>query len=135
MRMSIQTVSRGVVYASLGMQVLLCVPAVNAQPVPPQLYNIYPQLNRDDLDRMQAAAARLYEGRSIGTVERWRNPDSGDAGSVELLESTEVRGVPCRRMEYTVRLESRNQQLTRYVLNWCQTAPGEWKIVEQARRG
>src|SRR5262249_9108158 len=31
---------------------------------------------QDDIDRMEAAAARLYEGRSIGTIERWRNPDT-----------------------------------------------------------
>ena len=35
----------------------------------------WPGLTQDSLDRMNAAAARLYEGRSIGTVERWRNPE------------------------------------------------------------
>ena len=46
---------------------------------------LWPGLSQDDVDRMQAAAARLYEGRSIGTVERWRNPDSKDAGEVKLV--------------------------------------------------
>ena len=61
-------------------------------------------LSRDDLDRMHAAAARLCEGRSIGTIERWRNPDSNDAGSVKLLQKFEGKGMPCSHIAYTVRL-------------------------------
>ncbi len=106
-----------------------------AQSIAPILQSYYPQLSRDDINRMEAAAARLYTGTGIGTVERWRNPTSGDSGSIKLVGTSEVKGQPCRRLEYTVRLEQTNQELNTYVLNWCKTTSGEWKIVEQSSRG
>jgi surface antigen len=79
---------------------------------------------------MNAAAARLYEGRSIGTVERWRNPNTNDAGSVELVKSFEAHKMPCRTLSYTIRFETRRDSPTHYVINWCKIQEGEWKIVE-----
>jgi surface antigen len=94
---------------------------------------LWPELSQDDLDRMQAAAARLYEGRSIGTVERWRNPDSRDAGEVKLVRSFESHGMPCRTIDYTIRFESRRNSTDHYVLNWCRVEEGAWKVVELPR--
>ena len=54
----------------------------------------WPGLPQDDLERMEAAAARLYEGRSIGTIERWRSPDTKNAGEVKLLRSFDSHGMP-----------------------------------------
>ncbi len=101
-----------------------------AQSLFPTLQSYYPQLSREDIDRIEAAAARLYTGTGIGDTERWRNPNTGDSGSVKLIGSSEVKGQPCRKLEYTVRLEQKKQELNSYVLNWCKTASGEWKIVE-----
>jgi surface antigen len=95
----------------------------------------WPGLSQDDLDRMHAAAARLYEGRSIGTVERWRNPDTKDAGVVKLLKSFEAHGMSCRTIDYTIRFESRRDRPNHYVLNWCKQPDGTWKIVELAPPG
>src|SRR5215470_2887462 len=89
----------------------------------------WPGLSQDDVDRMQAAAARLYEGRSIGTVERWRNPDSNDAGEVRLLQKFEAKGMPCSFIEYSVRLAGTGE-MRRYALSWCKVSEGEWKIVD-----
>ncbi len=94
---------------------------------------LWPGLSQDDVDRMQAAAARLYEGRSIGTVERWRNPDSKDAGEVKLVRSFESHGMPCRTLDYTIRFESRRNRTDHYVLNWCRVEEGSWKVVELPR--
>jgi surface antigen len=86
-------------------------------------------LSRDDLGRMHAAAARLYEGRSIGTVERWRNPDSNDAGTVTLLRQFETKGMPCSQIEYKF-LVAETGELRHYTLDWCKISSGEWKIVD-----
>ena len=90
----------------------------------------WPGLSRDDIDRMHAAAARLYEGRSIGTIERWRSPDSKDAGEVKLLESFEANHMPCRKIEYTIEFAVEKDRPSQYVMNWCKIPEGEWKIVE-----
>ena len=103
-----------------------------AQPIPvPTL--AWPGLSQDDLDRMHAAAARLYEGRSIGTVERWRSPDSGDAGEVKLIRSFDSHGMPCRTIDYAIRFAGTIGGPDHYILNWCRVADDTWKIVELAR--
>lgn len=108
--------------------------AAFAQLVMPLMGNVFwPGLSQDDLDRMSAAGARLYEGGSIGTVERWRNPDSNNAGEVKLIRSFESQGMPCRTLDYTVRFSSARTKLSRYVINWCKIPSGEWKIVELPR--
>lgn len=91
-------------------------------------------LTADDMSRMHAAAERLYQGRSIGTVERWRNPDTGNAGSVRLLRRFEGRGMPCWRMQYVIRFERTQADSHPYAINWCRTAGGEWKMLDGAPR-
>jgi hypothetical protein len=90
----------------------------------------FPGVPPGDADRIQAAAARLREGRSIGTVERWRNPDTKDAGEVELLRRFDHDGMPCRTIRYTIRYKSQPDRLNRSVVNWCRVLDGTWKIVE-----
>jgi hypothetical protein len=90
----------------------------------------WPGLTQDDLDRMHAAGSRLYEGRSIGTVERWRSPDSKDAGEVKLIRSFDARGMACKTLDYTIRFETARNRPNRYIINWCKVQGDEWKIVE-----
>ncbi len=89
-----------------------------------------PGVSSDDVNRMHAAAARLYEGKSIGTVERWRNPDTKDAGEVQLIRSFDYKGMSCRTIRYTIRYESRRNRLHHHVVNWCRVPAGTWKIVD-----
>jgi surface antigen len=114
---------------ALAAALALSIPVSIASAAPPFPGLPWSGLSRDDLDRMHAAAARLYEGRSIGTVERWRNPDSNDAGEVKLRRQFEAKGMPCSQIEYTVRL-AETQELRRYVLSWCKLSTGDWKIVD-----
>jgi surface antigen len=111
---------------------LLTAPALAVSPsfLAPQLG--WPGLTRDDLARMHAAAARLYQGQSIGTVERWRSPQSGDAGAVTLVRSFDEKGMPCRTLDYTIRFEAQRDSPDHYLLNWCRIPDGAWKIVELA---
>ena len=106
--------------------------AVLAQPLPAPVL-AWPGLTQDDIDRMHAAAARLYDGRSIGTVERWRSPDSKTAGEVKLTHSFDSHGMPCRTIDYTIRFDSARNSPNHYILNWCRVAGDTWKIVELAR--
>lgn len=119
---------------ALASPLVLAIPAV-AQNFAPMLQGVYPQLSGADIDRMGAAAERLYSGTAIGTVERWRNPDNGNSGTVALVGTPEYRGQPCRRLEYTARIAQRNQELTTSILTWCRTESGEWKITENVPRG
>ncbi len=103
-----------------------------ALPLPNNLM-AWPGLTADDVDRMQAAAARLYEGRSIGTIERWFNPDTKDAGVIKLVRSFTASGMPCRELDYVIRFETARNAPTHYITNWCKIESGEWKVVELPR--
>jgi surface antigen len=116
---------------------LLSAPADSAlaQPLMPLLGGVgWPGLSQDDLERMGAAAQRLYEGGSIGTVERWRNPDTKNAGEVKLTRSFEAQGMPCRTLDYTIRFDAARTKPKSYVLSWCKVPNDDWKIVELPRQ-
>lgn len=87
-------------------------------------------LTKDDVVRVQAAVARLNEGRSIGAVERWRSEDSHDAGEVILARSFTARGMPCHTIRYLTRYHSQPASPRRLELNWCQAPAKGWKIVD-----
>jgi surface antigen len=115
--------------AAIGLTMVFRTALLAAPPVAiPSL--VWPGLTQDDIDRMHAAAARLYEGRSIGSVERWRSPSSGDAGEVTLVRSFDAAGMPCRTIDYKVRHAAMTTQLRLYVVTWCRVQEGDWKIVE-----
>lgn len=90
----------------------------------------WPGLTRGDINRMHAAAARLYEGRSRGTIERWQNAHSKNGGEIRLLRSFTAHSMPCRTLEYTTRFNVDRTRLSRATVNWCMVQQGEWKIVE-----
>jgi|GEM_PF-2446615 len=111
---------------------LAVLPAAALAQVNPVVPNqIWPGgLSDDDISRMGAAAARLYEGHAIGDVERWRNPDTGNAGLVRLTRRFESNGAPCRTLQYVIRVAKRPRTPAHYRITWCKLNTGEWKIVE-----
>jgi len=126
---------RGARLRTLIVSLMLLLPGSMAGAAAVQIAQVYlpplpwSGLSQDDLNRMHAAAARLYEGRSIGTVERWRNPDSKDAGTVTLLRRFEAKGMPCAQVEYKILLAATQEQ-RHYTLDWCKISNAEWKIVD-----
>ena len=86
-------------------------------------------LSQSDLDRVNNAAALLYEGLPGATVERWSSPVSGKSGEVRLIGSFEFHGMACRKLDYTVVSADQTNQ-AHYVLSWCKVPDGAWKIVE-----
>ena len=105
-------------------------PAGHAQLLPLTDSSLWPGLSKDDVDRLTAASSRLYEGGSIGTVERWRNPDTGNAGAVRLARTFEFHNMPCRRLDYTMRYAKGAKAPGRYAVTWCKIDSGEWKVVD-----
>lgn len=89
-----------------------------------------PALTQDDVTRLQAAVARLNEGRSIGSVERWRSESSKDAGEVALTRRFIAKGMTCHTIHSLVRFHSQPGAPRSFVFNWCRQRDGAWKIVE-----
>ena len=90
----------------------------------------WPGLTADDLVRMHAAAVRLYEGKPVGTIEQWENPDTNDSGEVGLIRTFEGHGMPCRTIEYRVQFGGSGNNPDHFVINWCRMLDGSWKIAE-----
>jgi len=96
-------------------------------------YSALPPLTQDDIGRMNAAAAKLYEGRSVGTVEQWRSPESRNSGEVKLVRSFDASGMPCRTIDYTILIESAQATPYHYVINWCRIWGETWRIVQDVQ--
>jgi surface antigen len=88
-------------------------------------------LSPADFTRMHEAASHLYENRKPGSVERWTGPESKDSGSVQLLRTFQTQGMPCSRLRYRIRFAAGHRSAQTYLLNWCKTSGGEWKIEDR----
>jgi len=87
-------------------------------------------LSKADLDRMNAAAARLIDQPYFGATVRWDSPDTGKSGEIRLLNSFGFRGMPCRTLDYTVSPSDPTDNHAHYVMSWCWVPEGVWKVVE-----
>ena len=101
---------------------------VAAGPILPNLG--WPGLTEDDLVRMHSTVVRLFEGKPVGSIEQWQNPDTNDAGEVGLIRTFEGHGMPCRTIEYRVQFGRSGNNPDHFVINWCRVADGSWKIAE-----
>jgi len=86
------------------------------------------ELTAEDLQMLKSAGSKLYEGETaeVGTVESWSNPQSGNSGTIKLIDLTEYKGMPCRRLQHDIAIKNVADPF-RYVVDRCQTPSGEWK--------
>jgi hypothetical protein len=88
-------------------------------------------LDAADWALIHKAEAPLFATDAAGQVRRWENPRSGKKGSIELMRLYRFKGMPCRRMAYVIVVPSYADPV-RTILDWCQIATGEWKLVDPA---
>jgi len=83
----------------------------------------------DDKDKREAqAAARKAETAPVGEKVAWSNPDSGNSGSIEVVqEGTDADGNSCRDLKHTVEAGGETQTDTGVI---CKNAEGKWVTVE-----
>lgn len=88
------------------------------------------ELTPEDIQLLQTAAARLYEGETaeVGTVETWSNAASGNTGAVQLVQIFEHQGLTCRRLQHDIKVND-VENTFRYIFDRCKTAAGEWKLL------
>jgi len=88
------------------------------------------ELSQEDIDLLQAAAKELYidESVAVGTVETWSNPASGNAGSVQLIQLFDHKGMPCRRLQHDIMVK-KVANTFRYIFDRCKTPDGSWKLL------
>ena len=88
------------------------------------------ELSQADIDMLEAAAQKLYldESVAVGSKESWSNPQSGNAGTVELVGAFEHQSLPCRRLQHDIKVKDVADPF-RYIFDRCKTASGAWKVL------
>ena len=88
------------------------------------------ELAESDVALLKAAAEKLYlnEDVAVGTSESWSNPETGNRGTVTLIDKPSYKNLPCRRLQHDIELEA-TADLFRFILDRCKTQDGSWKLL------
>jgi hypothetical protein len=85
-------------------------------------------LTRADLDLIEATLHDKIHGRPAGTSAAWRDPASGNSGTITLLRVTERQGQRCEQIEYRNHPRETWRPSDRFVLTSCRQPDGVWKL-------
>ena len=84
-------------------------------------------LDRADRLAMRQSTQKALENNRTGNASTWRNPDSGNHGTVTPTRTYEVAsGDVCREYQQTVTIGGKTQTV---VGRACRQADGTWRIV------
>lgn len=87
-------------------------------------------LTQGDLDLIKATLANNIHGKKPGTSAAWANKESGNSGSITLLNVSSRNGRRCERIEYRMRPPSKTAPADRYAFTSCVQPDGGWKLSE-----
>jgi surface antigen len=84
-------------------------------------------LRGDDTTMMTNAVRQGLDGRPVGTLKSWSNPETGSHGSVELIDQYELENRPCREVRHRFFTNAKGSKTYVVDVTACQMADGEWK--------
>lgn len=84
------------------------------------------QLDKADRERAERTYQGALESSPIGKTSQWRNPDSGNSGSITPTRTYENNGRYCREFNQTVNIGGKTQQAYGTA---CRQPDGSWQIV------
>ena len=85
-------------------------------------------LDRADQAYAQQAAQRSLEAAPTGSPTTWRNPDSGNYGTITPTNTVPRGNTYCRDFTQTIYVEGRSETATGTA---CRNPDGTWSIVNQ----
>jgi surface antigen len=87
-------------------------------------------LKDSDIAMLQAAASALFQDdkAAIGETKSWSNPKTGNSGAVSLLKLFKHAGMPCKRLQHSIKQKGRADQIT-YQFARCRVGDGSWKLL------
>jgi surface antigen len=83
-------------------------------------------LDRADRLAMQQATQSTLETAPTGRAVPWRNPDTGNHGTVTAVGTSESGGTVCREFQQTITVGGRTEQGHGTA---CRQTDGSWRIV------
>ena len=86
-------------------------------------------LTRADLDMIKASLAQQIHNQRLGASTSWKNPESGNSGSMALLKVFARQGRRCEQIEYRMSPPEKAMPSDRFVLTSCLQPDGTWKLA------
>jgi surface antigen len=85
------------------------------------------QLDKADRERAERTYQSAFESCPMGKTSQWRNPDSGNYGTVTPVRTYQnPTGQPCREFTQTISIGGRLQEGHGTA---CREADGTWRII------
>jgi len=84
------------------------------------------QLDKADKDRADRTHQNALENTPKGTTARWRNPDSGNHGSITPTRTYREHGQYCREFQQTIVVGGRTEQGHGTA---CRQPDGSWRLM------
>lgn len=85
------------------------------------------QLTEKDIELMTEAGKRAVESNRVDRERRWKNPDSGNSGSMTLIRKYQLQGNDC--VETRVRINNKRKQIMDKLDNFCLNQENEWILA------
>jgi len=86
-------------------------------------------LRQDDLDLIHRTVDTQIHGKPVGTTAVWSNPDTGNAGTIELVNKFKKGNLTCEQVAYTLTTTKKAVEPEHYAFNSCLTPEG-WRIAQ-----
>jgi surface antigen len=87
------------------------------------------QLTEKDIELMAEAGKRAVESNRVDRERRWKNPDSGNSGSMTLIRKYQLQGSEC--VEIRVRINNKRKQIMDKLDNFCLNQENEWVLAKE----
>lgn len=84
------------------------------------------QLDKADRERAERANQQALESSPVGRTSSWRNPDTGNHGTITPTKTYQSNGQPCREFTQTIYVGGKRQEGFGRA---CRQADGSWQIV------
>lgn len=86
-------------------------------------------LTEQDLNMIHAAVGQRIHGKPVGTTTTWRNPDSGNSGTIELVKDLALKNQKCEEIAYTAHSTKPGYPSEHFHFTSCLQPDGTWKIA------
>jgi surface antigen len=111
--------------AAIFLFVAACSAAASAQGLVDPFGRDTVTISRDDLALMNQAIEKVLEANKVGAKAAWKSTTTERAGRASLLKVFKQKDMRCGEVEHVFTAGGGR----RYVLPYCKTASGQWKLA------
>ena len=83
-------------------------------------------MTQEDRDLYKRTLDEALNNVTVGETKEWKNPETGNFGSVKVIKDFSRHESACRRVETFAQTK---QHKNRARWNFCKQSSGEWKVV------